>query len=70
MMRTTQTHKDERTADSAKDERTAESLRHARFATLPERIRPEDTVETTPATPHDPARDAYDSHEWLVRYCL
>ncbi|MBB5775773.1 hypothetical protein [Nonomuraea jabiensis] len=48
----------------------AESARRARFGRLPERIRLEDTVEEHPATPPDPARDAYDADEWLVRYCL
>ncbi|ANP50855.1 hypothetical protein J2Z21_005234 [Streptomyces griseochromogenes] len=41
-----------------------------RFSRLPERIRPEDTVETKPATLPDPARDQYNADEWLVRYCL
>ncbi|OLZ70289.1 hypothetical protein AV521_14125 [Streptomyces sp. IMTB 2501] len=45
-------------------------LRRTRFGALPERIRPEDTVETKPATLPDPARDAYNPDEWLVRYCL
>ncbi|MFF4968218.1 hypothetical protein ACWDO6_26625 [Streptomyces sp. NPDC003674] len=49
---------------------TAATARRARFGALPERVRPEDTVETRPATPRDPARDAYDPDEWLVRYCL
>ncbi|MEU1709267.1 hypothetical protein ABZ478_28560 [Streptomyces sp. NPDC005706] len=49
---------------------TAVTARRARFGTLPERVRPEDTVETRPALPRDPARDAYDPDEWLVRYCL
>jgi hypothetical protein len=57
------THEDERPdADGAR--------RRARFGTLPERVRPEDTVEERPATPRDPARDAYDPDEWMVRYCL
>ncbi|POX50152.1 hypothetical protein C3489_23190 [Streptomyces sp. Ru71] len=43
--------------------------RRARFGTLPERVRPEQTVETKPATAPDPARDRYDVHEWLIRYC-
>ncbi|MEU2717091.1 hypothetical protein [Streptomyces sp. NPDC007205] len=42
---------------------------HGRFGTLPERIRPEDTIETKPATVPDPARDAYNPDEWLIRYC-
>ncbi|MFF0853834.1 hypothetical protein ACWDU8_01560 [Streptomyces sp. NPDC003388] len=49
---------------------TAATARRARFGALPERVRPEDTVETRPATPRDPARDAFDPDEWLVRYCL
>ncbi|MES4890730.1 hypothetical protein [Streptomyces sp. NPDC096012] len=49
---------------------TAEGARRARFGTLPERVRPEDVVETRPALPRDPARDAYNPDEWLVRYCL
>ncbi|MFF3331741.1 hypothetical protein ACFYWX_19590 [Streptomyces sp. NPDC002888] len=48
----------------------AEALRHARFGALPERIRPEDTVEEKPATLPDPANDAYNPDEWLIRYCL
>ncbi|MEU8030943.1 hypothetical protein [Streptomyces sp. NPDC049099] len=47
----------------------AATLRHIRFGTLPERIRPQDTVETKPATLPDPARDAYNADEWLIRYC-
>ncbi|SOE07678.1 hypothetical protein [Streptomyces sp. Ag109_G2-15] len=42
----------------------------ARFSRLPERIRPQDMVETKPATLPDPARDRYSADEWLVRYCL
>lgn len=41
-----------------------------RFSSLPERIHPEDMVETKPATLPDPARDQYNADEWLVRYCL
>ncbi|MFJ8105664.1 hypothetical protein [Streptomyces sp. NPDC096132] len=54
------------------EERTgsAEALRKARFGALPERVRPEDTVEERPAAPRDPARDAYDPDEWMVRYAL
>jgi hypothetical protein len=48
----------------------AEAARRARFGTLPERVRVEDTVEERPATAPDPARDAYSADEWLVRYCL
>ncbi|MFF4486176.1 hypothetical protein ACFY0F_06710 [Streptomyces sp. NPDC001544] len=50
---------------------TAEAaVRRARFGALPERVRAEDTVEERPATLPDPARDAYDPDEWMVRYCL
>lgn len=42
--------------------------RRARFGTLPERIRPEDTVQEVPAAAPDPARDTYNADEWLVRY--
>ncbi|MFD9000321.1 hypothetical protein ACFV0T_04935 [Streptomyces sp. NPDC059582] len=49
---------------------TAEALRRSRFGALPERIRPQDTVEERPAIAPDPARTAYDPDEWLVRYCL
>ncbi|MFC4503348.1 MULTISPECIES: hypothetical protein [Streptomyces] len=49
---------------------SAEAGRRSRFAALPERVRPEDTVEERPATPRDPARDAYDPDEWMVRYSL
>ncbi|MGW2560838.1 hypothetical protein ACWCXB_16650 [Streptomyces sp. NPDC001514] len=49
---------------------TAEMARRVRFGRLPERIRLEDTVEEVPATAPDPAKDAYNSDEWLVRYAL
>ncbi|MGW1888154.1 hypothetical protein [Streptomyces sp. NPDC001970] len=45
-------------------------LRRVRFGKLPERIRLEDTVEEQPATTPDPAKDAYNPDEWLVRTCL
>ncbi|MEU1404105.1 hypothetical protein ABZ471_17325 [Streptomyces sp. NPDC005728] len=48
----------------------AATERHSRFGRLPERIRPQDMVETRPATLPDPARDRYSADEWLVRYCL
>ncbi|OIK25098.1 hypothetical protein [Streptomyces malaysiense] len=51
------------------DTAEAAARRRERFGTLPERIRPEDTVETSPATLPDPARDRYHADEWLVRYC-
>ncbi|MGQ4415889.1 hypothetical protein ACN6LA_001115 [Streptomyces sp. SAS_269] len=57
-----------RTAEREPAPDTAATARRARFGTLPERVRPEDTVETRPAAPRDPARDAYDPDEWLVRY--
>ncbi|MEU6253815.1 hypothetical protein [Streptomyces sp. NPDC047043] len=52
------------------DKEAAEIVRRARFGTLPERVRLEDTVEERPATVPDPARDTYNSDEWLVRTCL
>lgn len=55
--------------DAPRGSDAAEGARRARFGKLPERIRPEDVVEEKPATVRDPARDAYDSDEWLVRYC-
>ena len=48
----------------------ATTARHARFGRLPEPVRLEDMVEERPAAAPDPARDAYDPDEWLVRYCL
>ncbi|MGW2619875.1 hypothetical protein [Streptomyces sp. NPDC001500] len=48
----------------------AEELRRNRFGALPERVRPQDMVEERPATPRDPARDAYDPDEVAVRYGL
>ncbi|MET9476709.1 hypothetical protein ACFYWN_33790 [Streptomyces sp. NPDC002917] len=48
----------------------AEVARHSRFGKLPERIRLEDTTEGHAATVLDPARDAYNYDEWLVRMCL
>ncbi|MEU8692737.1 hypothetical protein [Streptomyces sp. NPDC048665] len=47
----------------------AAASRHERFGSLPERIRPQDMVETRPATAPDPARDTYNPDEWLIRYC-
>lgn len=52
---------------SEKPDDTAEAARHARFGKLPERVRPEDTTEETPATTPDPARDRYDDDDWLIR---
>jgi hypothetical protein len=60
----TRTERTEKTPD------TGEAARRARFGRLPERIRVEDTVEERPATAPDPARDAYNEDEWLVRTCL
>ncbi|MEU9478075.1 hypothetical protein [Streptomyces sp. NPDC048191] len=51
------------------DTTDAARLRRDRFGSLPERIRPEDTVETKPASVPDPARDTYNPDEWLIRYC-
>ncbi|MBZ9644870.1 hypothetical protein [Streptomyces sp. PSKA30] len=48
----------------------AEMARRTRFGRLPERIRLEDTIEERPAIAPDPARDAYNEDEWLVRTCL
>jgi hypothetical protein len=45
-------------------------MRRARFGKLPERIRPEQLVEEQPATVPDPARDTYNSDDWLTRTCL
>jgi hypothetical protein len=51
------------------DPSEAAERRRDRFGTLPERIRPQDMVETSPATLPDPARSAYNPDEWLIRYC-
>ncbi|WP_265563450.1 hypothetical protein [Streptomyces hygroscopicus] len=56
--------------DEKRPSDAAEAGRRARFGRLPERVRLEDTVQVKPATVPDPARDAYDSHDWLVRTCL
>ncbi|MCS0599735.1 hypothetical protein NX794_00535 [Streptomyces sp. LP11] len=63
------THRSEH-RHTSQDTTDAATLRRDRFGTLPERIRPEDTTETRPATLPDPARDRYHADEWLVRYCL
>lgn len=55
--------------DTAPGEATETAPDTRRFSRLPERIRPEDMVETSPATLPDPARDRYHADEWLVRYC-
>ncbi|MEV5549655.1 hypothetical protein AB0L35_26540 [Streptomyces sp. NPDC052309] len=57
------------THDSLRDADDAAVTRRERFGHLPERIRPEDAVETRPATRPDPARDTYHADEWLIRYC-
>jgi hypothetical protein len=47
------------------------AVRHARFGKLPERIRFEDMVEESQATPNDPARDAYKPEgSWMSFSCL
>ncbi|MCX4586032.1 hypothetical protein [Streptomyces sp. NBC_01481] len=48
----------------------AEMARRARFGSLPEPIRLEDTVQELPATAPDPSKDTYDSNEWLTRNAL
>ncbi|MDQ0834970.1 hypothetical protein QF032_006814 [Streptomyces achromogenes] len=48
----------------------AEAGRRARFGALPERVDPRDLVEERPATPRDPARDAYDPDQVAIRYGL
>ncbi|MFE0632881.1 hypothetical protein ACFW3D_38815 [Streptomyces sp. NPDC058864] len=48
----------------------AAAARQARFGRLPERIRPDQMVQESPATAPDPARNVYTADEWLVRYCL
>ncbi|MEU0250510.1 hypothetical protein ABZ192_40685 [Streptomyces sp. NPDC006235] len=59
--------------DDATSQRSSEAeaaARQARFGTLPEPVRLEDTVEERAAGVLDPARTAYNQDEWLVRYCL
>ncbi|MFC9112102.1 MULTISPECIES: hypothetical protein [Streptomyces] len=51
------------------DDDVAAEARHARFGRLPEPVRVEDLIEERPAAAPDPARFAYNSDEWLVRYC-
>ncbi|MFD8809388.1 hypothetical protein [Streptomyces sp. NPDC059597] len=63
------THRTTRLRHTPHDTERADTERHDRFGALPERIRPEDMVETRPATTPDPARDRYHADEWLVRYC-
>lgn len=59
-----------RTHEVHGDTDAAATARHARFGRLPEPVRVEDMVEEHPAVAPDPARNAYDPDEWLVRYCL
>ncbi|MGW3107941.1 hypothetical protein [Streptomyces sp. NPDC001100] len=40
------------------------------FGRLPQRVPPQQLVETQPATVPDPARDTYSSDDWLTRTCL
>ncbi|MES9520540.1 hypothetical protein [Streptomyces capoamus] len=63
------THRTEARTTPEDPVETAAALRRDRFGSLPERIRPQDTVETRPATVPDPARDTYNPDEWLIRYC-
>ncbi|MDX3313374.1 hypothetical protein P1S61_30750 [Streptomyces sp. ME08-AFT2] len=61
------------TTDAAQGAHTtdaAEVGRRARFGALPERVNPQDLVEERPATPRDPARDAYDPDQVAIRYGL
>ncbi|MGC3002730.1 hypothetical protein ACPF8X_31260 [Streptomyces sp. G35A] len=53
-----------------REDTDAAVARRARFGSLPEPVRAQDMVEERPATAPDPARNAYDPDEWLVRYCL
>ncbi|WP_405876232.1 MULTISPECIES: hypothetical protein [unclassified Streptomyces] len=47
------------------------AARHARFGTLPERVRFEDMVEERQATSNDPARNAYNPEgSWTSFSCL
>ncbi|MEU1506257.1 hypothetical protein [Kitasatospora sp. NPDC005748] len=39
----------------------------ARFRTLPERIRPEQTSTSLPASPAGPARGSFSQDDWLAR---
>ncbi|WP_030866615.1 hypothetical protein [Streptomyces sp. NRRL S-37] len=61
---------DEGTVGTHEETDGAATARHARFGRLPEPVRAEDMVEERPAVAPDPARNAYDADEWLVRYCL
>jgi hypothetical protein len=57
-------------SDAKKVPDAAATARHDRFGKLPERIRPEDTVQLVPAVAPDPARDSYNHDEWLTRNAL
>jgi hypothetical protein len=48
----------------------ADTGRRPWFGELPQRIPPEQLVETRPATVPDSARDTYSSDDWLTRTCL
>ncbi|QKV90888.1 hypothetical protein HUT19_03320 [Streptomyces sp. NA02950] len=56
--------------DQKKVRDTAGERRRARFGALPERVRPEEMVEERPAVAPDPARNAYNDDEWLIRYVV
>ncbi|WP_329203690.1 hypothetical protein [Streptomyces sp. NBC_01435] len=62
------------TADAASSENTTDSAaaaRHERFGKLPERVPHRDMVEVKPASPREPARDAYDPEgSWMSFSCL
>ncbi|WP_351235524.1 hypothetical protein [Streptomyces sp. NPDC002133] len=47
-------------------EDTAASSRQARFGSLPERVRPEDTTEVVPLIARYPSQDHYDHEKWLT----
>ncbi|WP_424887125.1 hypothetical protein [Streptomyces sp. XH2] len=51
---------EDRNTQDKKTQDNGAAMRRARFGALPERIAYEDMVETKPASPRDPARDAYD----------
>ncbi|MEU9565197.1 hypothetical protein AB0D16_24685 [Streptomyces sp. NPDC048161] len=62
------------TANAASSENTTDSAaaaRHERFGKLPERVPYRDMVELKPASPREPARDAYDPEgSWMSYSCL
>ncbi|MES9509336.1 hypothetical protein ABWJ92_23460 [Streptomyces sp. NPDC000609] len=70
----------EPTADSVSTEHTASrenttdsaaAARHERFGKLPEHVPYRDMVEVRPASPREPARDAYDPEgSWMSFSCL